>query len=205
MVRKIGSGLARDAHRFLSRLRRNCDGVAALEFGLLAPLLLVMLLGTIELGRAIMIDRKLGMVTSSVADVVAREKTLNASDVTALYAVADHIMKPWPSATLKIAIIPVKASPTNQNDVRVYAGTANRPSYHGAAQQSKCSTYSLPSNMLEKGASVIVVETSYQFTPLFNIISGLGTNWTDRAELAPRQSCVDFDGTNCLSNCWAGG
>jgi Flp pilus assembly protein TadG len=205
MVRKSGLGLVRDARTFIGQLRRNCDGVAALEFALLAPLLLLMLLGTIELGRAIMIDRKVGMVTSSVADVVAREKTMTTGDVTALYAVADHIMKPWSAAPLKIAIIPVKASPTNSGDVRVYAGTANRPSYHGAPQQSKCSTYTLPANMLEKGASVIVVETSYQYTPLFNIISGLTLNWTDKAELAPRQSCVDFDGTNCLSNCWAGG
>ncbi len=188
------------------RMLRNRQGVAAVEFGLIAPLLLLMLLGTIEVSRAISMDRKFGLVTSTIADLVAREKTLSAADVTAMYDVVQHMMAPWNAASLKIAIIPVKANPTNKNDTRVYATTANRPSLHGAAQMSKGATYSLTQDLLDAGTTVIVVESQYTFAPLFIQSIVGGATWTDRAILSPRNSCVDFDPpSNCVSGLWAGG
>lgn len=206
MSRVLLRRLSRKANIFGTKLRRDSKGVAAVEFGLLAPVLLIMLLGTIELSRAISIDRKFGLVTSTIADLVAREQTLRAADITAMYDIVDHLMKPWDSSVLKLSIIPVKANPANRNDTRVYAGTANRPTLHGAAQLSKCSTYPLTTDMLSSGASVIVVETSYAFKPLF-IGSIIGSStWTDKAMLTPRNSCVDFDSpSNCVANCWGGG
>ena len=206
MSRVLLRRLSQKASNFGTKLRHDSKGVAAVEFGLLAPVLLVMLLGTIELSRAISIDRKFGLVTSTVADLVAREKTLSSADVTAMYDIVNHLMKPWDASVLKLSIIPVKASPTNKNDTRVYAGTTNRPTLHGAAQLSKCSSYTLTTDMLSSGSSVIVVETSYAFKPLF-VGSIIGTStWTDKAILSPRNSCVDFDSpSNCVSNCWSGG
>lgn len=198
--------LAVKLRRNSARLRSNSEGVAAVEFGLLAPVLLVMLLGTVEVSRAISIDRKFGMVTSTIADLVAREKTLTSTDVQAMYQIVDHLMKPWDSSTLKLSIIPVKASPTNKNDTRVYAATTNRPTLNGAPIKSKCSTYTLATDMLSTSTSVIVVETSYNFTPMF-IGSIIGSStWTDKSVLSPRNSCVDFDApSNCVSSCWPGG
>ncbi|MEQ1577741.1 MAG: TadE/TadG family type IV pilus assembly protein [Hyphomicrobium sp.] len=198
--------LSRKANVLAARLRRNCEGVAAVEFGLLAPVLLVMLLGTVELSRAISIDRKFGLVTSTIADLIAREKSVTAADVTAMYDIVDHLMKPWDASTLQLAIIPVKSSPTNGADTKVYAATTNRPSLHGAPQAAKCAAYTLTANMLAPATSVIVIETSYSFRPMFvGSIIGSST-WTDKAVLSPRNSCVDFDSpSNCVSNCWAGG
>jgi Flp pilus assembly protein TadG len=189
-----------------AKLRRNSDGIAAVEFGLLAPLLLLMLVGTIEVSRAISIDRKFGLVTSTVADLIAREKTLTSTDVNAMYDVVQHMMKPWDATTLKISIVPVKSNPTNRNDTRVYASTTNRPSMNGAPQVAKGTVYPLTTDLLEQGTTVIVVESSYDYTPLFfqDIIGA--TTWKDKALLSPRNSCVDFDApSNCVSGLWAGG
>ena len=191
---------------FGSKLRKDSAGVAAVEFGLIAPILLLMLMGVIELSRAISIDRKFGAVTSTIADIVAREKTLNASDIAAMYDIVDHLMKPWDASTLKLAIIPVKSSPSNGSDTKVYAATTNRPTLHGAPLKAKCASYTLSANMLAPATSVIVVETTYQFTPLFSSSIIGSSTWTDKAVLSPRNSCVDFDSpSNCVSGCWAGG
>ena len=206
MSRISGQQFSQMAKHFGSRLCRNSAGTAAIEFGLLAPILLLMLMGVIELSRAISIDRKFGMVTSTIADIVAREKIVTAADVTAMYDIVDHLMKPWDSSTLKLAIIPVKSSPTNGADTRVYAATTNRPTLHGAPQAAKCNAYTLSANMLAPATSVIVVETSYQFTPLFSSSIIGSSTWTDKAVLSPRNSCVDFDSpANCVSGCWSGG
>lgn len=201
----VPGSLARSAQRVLSFARRLAGdkrGVAAVEFGYIAPVMLVMLLGTIEASRAVSMDRRFGLVTSMVADLVAREKTMTAADMNAIYDIVEHIMSPYDSSSLKIQVVPVKANPANVTDTKVYASTANRPSLHNAGQKAECAGYTLTTGLVSAGASVIVVETSYEFRPLLvGSVFGAAT-WNDKATLSPRNSCVDFDDDNCVSSCF---
>lgn len=192
MSRVSGRRLSRKFLVLTAKLRRNSAGVAAVEFGLIAPMLIFMLIGTIELSRAISIDRKFSLVTSTIADLVSRERSLTAADVTAMYGVVDHMMKPWSSSTLKIKIIPVKSNLVGGRTC-AYAQTANRPAFHGASQVAYAATYAVTANLMAAGTAVIVVESSYAFTPLFvGTIIGTQT-WTDKAILSPREGHVQFD------------
>lgn len=187
---------------FARRAVRDIGGVAAVEFGYLAPVMMLMLVGTVEVSRAVAMDRRFGLVTSMVADLVAREKSMTAADLNGIYNIVAHVMAPYDASTLKIKVIPVKANPNNATNTLVYAGTTNRPSYHGATLLAKCTTYTLTPGLVAAGASVIIVETSYNYTPLLtgNIIPA--STWTDKAILSPRNSCVDFDNDNCVSTCF---
>ena len=53
-------------HALIRVWRRN-DGMAATEFGILAPLLILMYLGTVEVSRAIDIDRQFTSATAMAA------------------------------------------------------------------------------------------------------------------------------------------
>ncbi len=64
---------------FAVRFARHSDGAAAVEFGFLAPLLLLMLLGTIEIGRAVNTDRHFTAAVGTAGDLVAREEFLGKS------------------------------------------------------------------------------------------------------------------------------
>lgn len=187
---------------FFKALARDARGVAAVEFGYIAPVMLLMLIGTIEVSRAVAIDRRFGLATSMVADLVAREKKMTAADLNAIYNIVAHVMSPYNAANLRIKVVPVKANPSNAASTLVYAATTNRPSYNGAAVPAKCSAYSLTAGLVAAGSSVIVVETTYGFSPLLtgSIISA--ATWSDKAILAPRNSCVDFDNDNCVSTCF---
>ncbi len=196
------------SHGLLRRLWRQSHGTAATEFAFLAPLLLLMLLGTVEIGRAVSMDRHFSMVTSSLGDLVAREEWLGTttSDATAnLNSIMDsiqHMMKPYDTSTLKVAVFQVRASPTNANDTRVDWSY----SHNGQTAPAKCAKYTLPSGIVDKGGSVIVVESSYVFHPLFaDFVPGItgDVTWTDKSLHSPRNSCVDYvEGDNCSSlNC----
>lgn len=198
MIDKVKNRLA----TFLKSIAADARGVAAVEFGYIAPVMMLMLVGTIEVSRAVAIDRRFGLATSMVADLIAREKKMTAADLNAIYNIVAHVMSPYSASTLKIKVIPVKASPSNAGTTLVYAATTNRPSYNGAAQPAKCSAYALTSGLVATGSSVIVVETSYNFTPLLTGSVMTASTWTDKAILAPRNSCVDFDGDNCVSTCF---
>lgn len=183
-------------------LRRDARGMAAVEFAAIVPIILLMLVGTVEVSRAVAMDRRFGLVTTMVADLVAREEKMSSADLTAIYKIVNQVMSPYDSSSLKISVVPVKASPSDASKTRVYASTANRPSYNGGLQISKCSSYSLASSLIAKGASVIVVEASYTYKPIFmNYLFG-SSAWTDKAYATPRHSCVDFDGDKCVSTCF---
>jgi len=75
--------------------RASCiKGVAAVEFALIAPILIAIWLGSNEFGQALMIDRRVTLTTSAVADLVAQSDVLTEADVDDYFGVADTLMAP---------------------------------------------------------------------------------------------------------------
>lgn len=188
-------------------LWRNVDGVAAVEFAFLAPLLMLMLLGTIELGRAINTDRHFTQAVSSTGDLVAREEYLGKSDSGAtsnlnnMMLSIKHLMQPYDASTLKLAVYSVKVSSTDANKAKVQW----RYSYNNMPVPAKCSDYTLPKDIAVKGGSVIVVDATYNFKSLFgSYVPGMtpSMTWKEKSFHIPRNSCVDYvSGDNCLDKC----
>jgi Flp pilus assembly protein TadG len=197
----------RKAYALLSSLRHDVRGVSAVEFGLIAPLLLLMLLGTIELGRAINNDRHFTSATNTAGDLVAREAQLGASSAEAktnldsMMLSIKQIMKPYDPATLKLSIFSVKASATDSSTGKVEWSYA----YNGGTAPAQCSQYALPANLIPKGGSVIIVDAKYQFKSLFgSYVPGMSPTmgWSEKSYHSPRNSCVDYvKGDNCISKC----
>jgi Flp pilus assembly protein TadG len=98
-------------------LRGDVRGAAAVEFGILAPVLMLILLGIIEGGRAINIDRQFTSAVNTAGDLVAREENLGTSSSAATANLNDmmesikHLMAPYDPSKLKIGIFSVQASP----------------------------------------------------------------------------------------------
>ena len=186
---------------------RNAKGSAAIEFAFVAPLLLLLLLATVEIGRAVNIDRHFTMATATAGDLVAREEFLGNSSTEAqtnlqsMMKSIEHIMQPYDASDLKMAIFSVRASTTDAADTRVEWVYP----HNGADGPAKCAPYTLPDGLIGKGGSTIVVESSYLFKPVFgDYVPGITGNmtWTDKSLHSPRNACVDYvKGDNCLWKC----
>lgn len=195
-----------DVARAVRTFGQDACGIAAVEFAFIAPIMLVMLLGAVEITRAVSIDRRLSVVTSMVADLVTRSPSqgsnsnpepLTADDVNAIYDVIAHAMSPFEAGPLTISIIPVASHPTDASNTVVYPATTNRPSYNGGEAPARCQSYPLPAGLLEANESVVVVEANYTFKPLFAGYLMNGVVWQERAIAKPRGAlCVDF-GDKC--------
>lgn len=187
----------------LRRFACNREGVAAVEFGYLMPVMMLMLIGSLEISRAVSMDRRFGLVTALVADMVAQERTMTAAQLNRIYGIADHLMAPYDTnaGNLRISITPVRAAPANAANVTVYASEVNRPPLRGGYNnKARNAAYAMTPGLLEAGATAIVVESAFTFKPLFAglvgfVHDGFGEiQWTDKAVLAPRQgNCVQFD------------
>ncbi len=189
---------------------RDKSGIAAVEFGLIAPVLLIMLVGVVEITRAVSIDRRFGQVTALVADLISREEVLKKEDLdglnasgkrTGIYGIVEHVMGVWGVSTLKLHVYPVRASEDDRNLIYLYADKSNRPSFgsNEISPKDVCDPYTgLTQDLLESQGTAIIVEGEYGYTPL--IAQGILSpkTWKDRAVLAPRSGCVSFEADTTL-------
>lgn len=194
-------------YEWLQSVRCDNRGTSAIEFGLVAPLLLLVMLGLVELGRAIATDRHFTAAINTAGDLVAREAQLGDSSSAAktnldsMMLSIKQVMKPYDPATLKLAIFSVKALATDNSKGTVEWSYG----YNGGSPPAQCSNYALPADMIPKGGSVIIVSGNYQFKSLFgSYVPGISPtmNWSEKSYHSPRNSCVDYvKGDNCISKC----
>ncbi len=192
----------------LRRGYRSHDGVAAVEFGLLAPVLLIMLVGTYEASRAISMDRRFNTITSTVGDLVSREQDMgdtqaeNVATAHAIMEVVQHVMEPYPHDTLEVEIMPVMAF-GDGTETKLYAPSYKYKNGTVSVSKARCTNYMLPDGLVAPGGSVIVIESKYTYKPseFATWLFGSSSDWEDKATHSPRHSCVDFEGNNCVVSC----
>ena len=93
----------------LKRFWRAKDGLAAVEFGMLAPVMAAMFLGSIEVCSALDCQQKVAGMASTAADLVAQETTVSDSDLSNVYAAVNSIVYPFSGSTVKIVNASVSA------------------------------------------------------------------------------------------------
>ena len=145
---------------------RDARGVSAIEFALIAPVLLVLYVGAVEIGNVLTIDRRVGLVGSTAADLVAQKKTTSDSELNDVGNAAKSILTPYSTSPLKIVLTSVVADQNNNGKVAwSYASNGGTP-------RAKNSPYTVPPGLTQANSSVILAEVTYDFSPLLNL-SGL--------------------------------
>ncbi|MCB1430467.1 MAG: pilus assembly protein, partial [Nitratireductor sp.] len=70
--------------RFLivgDRFREEVRGVAAVEFAFIAPIMILLFVGTIELSAGVATNRKLSRLSSTIGDLITQSQTLTTNDI----------------------------------------------------------------------------------------------------------------------------
>lgn len=88
----------------LRRFPGDAKGLAAVEFALIAPIMLVLFFGLVEVCNALNAHQKVTNVASTAADLVGQAKSLTASDMADVFAASGAIMTPFSSGDLSIVI-----------------------------------------------------------------------------------------------------
>lgn len=159
-----------------ARCRR---AVAGLEFALILPLGLIVLLGISEVSTALLIDRKITRATHIGADLVAQEKAMTAAKVTDLFTAMEAIIVPFPPGTY-MRITSVWQNPATSSIEVDWSEARN-----GAPDSG---SYALPAGLiLADGDSVIVSHVVYDYVPLFDGFIFGSFTIEDKSYLKPRR------------------
>ncbi len=89
--RNTAAGLACGLRRFI----RGRDGVAIVDFALVVPILVFLLLGGMEVGRYVLLNQKISRVAISSSDLMSQAKHAVVADVNQIFAAAEYTMKPF--------------------------------------------------------------------------------------------------------------
>jgi Flp pilus assembly protein TadG len=180
----------------MRRLHCNAEGVAAVEFALIAPIMFVLFVGAVEFSQAITVDRRVTQVASSTADLVAREKSTTTTNVSGIMEIIGHLMRPYDPTRLKVTVLDVSANINNAADTRVCWSYNHNG---GANTYTDDQPYTLPSGLVEAGSSVIVAEVTYDYQPLiFDYFIEAAFPLEERFFLKPRlSSYVEYNGKKC--------
>ncbi len=89
-----------------ARFGRKKDGIVSIEAALLFPMMIILLLGTIDVTHAISLKRKVAVAASAVVDLTTQESnTVLVNDLNEYIRAADAIMKPFDSSDIKVDLI----------------------------------------------------------------------------------------------------
>ena len=151
----------------IERWRRDTRGVAAVEFALILPIMLMLYVGCIEASVLITMDRKVQSVAGSVGDLVARsDDTISANLLNDYFQAASGILSPYPSETLKQVVTSVEIRLDGTTRVDWSRG------FNGGTARTTNASYSLPAEIkdIARGRYVIVAEASTSFQPLLGVV-----------------------------------
>lgn len=157
-------------HRLLRRFGGDGQGVAAVEFALIFPLLIFLYFGSIEAAALFTVDKRINSLSSTVGDLVSQwdpgDGDLTTSTMNDYMAASTGILSPYPSAGLQIVVTLVKVGSSDGTTTVLWskanaAGTAKTPgnSYSGLPASSAM-------NQLSRGGCVVAAEVSYSYLPM---------------------------------------
>lgn len=145
-----------------TQFMRDRRGVSAIEFAMIAPILILMYVGTAEIGNLLTVYRRTATVAATASDLTAQVKSVSTGDLQDIVSASSSILTPYDPAPLKIVLSSVVADQNNKTTVAwSYASKG--------AGRAVNSAYAVPAGLTEAGSSVIVAEITYAFTPLLDL------------------------------------
>ncbi|HUO11774.1 MAG TPA: TadE/TadG family type IV pilus assembly protein [Caulobacteraceae bacterium] len=163
------------------RLFHDARGVAAVEFALIAPLLLLLYFGVVELTQGAMTEQRAAHTASTIADLVAQDQTITAAQVSDIFSVGGTLMYPYPTTTLKMRVSSLTADA--HDNVTVAWSQAS-----GMTALTKGASVTVPANVISAGGSAIMGETQYTYTSVFGRILPQPVVFNEVYYLQPRLS-----------------
>jgi len=160
----------------IKRFGHAGDGLAAVEFALILPVLTALILGVTELSSALECRQRVTAVAAQSADLVAQYKTITTSQMNDVMTAMNQILYPFPSTSSKIVITSVTSDGNGGGKVAWSKGNS------GAAVRAVNTSVNLPAGLMTaytcsgsvctgcaNGAcSLVMAEVTYKYTSYSN-------------------------------------
>lgn len=146
------------------RFGRDRSGVAAVEFAIVAPLLLVLYLGGTDLSEGLEVNKKVSRSASILADLVARQLSVTPDLLKDMFAISETTLLPYNREKAGVRITAIKVA--DKPDINPLATVDWSRANAFETADKKGVTITVPQALRTPGAYYIKVEVSLDFKPL---------------------------------------
>lgn len=199
----------RRIRRSVRAFRRDGSGVAAIEFAMIFPLMLVAFFGTVEICAAVAVDRKVTLIARTLSDLTSQATAnLGDADLTGIFTYGIYIATPYSAAPMKGQISEIYVDTTGKATILWSKGATYSASSVTLTASTRNAgdnvTTVVPAALLVKQTYLIFSEVSYQYLPLGGtgyVVAKTGLPLSDVSYNRPRQNtCVAYNGVPALTN-----
>lgn len=146
---------------------RDCRGAIAVEFAVVAPVLVVLMVGTFEVTRYVLLHQKLDRMAVAASDLVSQGETITTAQLADIFSATGLIAEPFTIGADGVVIISSVYRTGGATRIvwqRFGTGSLSAASQLGAENADP----SFPAGFsLKDGESAIFAEVYYQFRPMF--------------------------------------
>lgn len=164
------------------RLSTDDGGVSAVEFALILPVMLLLYLGGVEVSQAVSADRKITLVTRTVADLTSRYSQVSDTDVNNILNAGAAIMEPFSSAPLQVTVTCLTIDSSGKATV-YWSRTMGGSPLHKVGD-----VVSLQSPLNAPNTSMIWSEVQYGYKPAIGYVISGTLDLKDSMYMRPRLS-----------------
>lgn len=165
--------------RRLIRFKRDENGLAAVEFAMLLPLMMTLYLGGFEVSQGVGAQRKTTLVSRTVADLVAQAKSVNDADMQNIFNAAIAVAAPYPRTPLKIVVSSVSIDATMR-------ATIAWSSAYNTAGRTVGDVVTVPTGLGAANSTLIWAEVTYGYKPAIGYVVSGTLNLKDQLYMRPR-------------------
>jgi Flp pilus assembly protein TadG len=181
--------LEREARRLLSD--RKC--VAAVEFALLLPVMLTLYIGSVEVSQALNVDRRVVLLSRTVADLTTQSSRISATDISGIVSAASSVLAPLSPGDARVRVTSVAISGSGSADPKVPNKAtvcwSSHSNWTAHARGAAMDTAQIPTALrTEVGTSIVLAEVQYPYTPVIGYVLTGTMTIGERIFMRPRLS-----------------
>ncbi|MBX9645510.1 MAG: pilus assembly protein [Xanthobacteraceae bacterium] len=181
------------ARRSASELLVDRSGLAAIEFAMIVPLMLLLFFGTDEFSSAVAVNRKVTLMARTVSDLTSQNISVTDAQLTNFFNASKAIMTPYPSTPVKATVSELYIDPATK--------VARVQWSKGAEPRGLGTSVTIPTALQVGGTYLIYSEVNYAFVPTIGYVMKSSITLKDFTFTRPRQSlCVMYATTVCTTS-----
>lgn len=176
--------------RVLGRFGGDRRGVSAVEFALLAPLMITLYVGCAEISDGVDADRKVSLTAAALANLAAQVTTISSTDMTNILDASSAIIAPYSTSQLSITLSCINID-ANRNATVKWSVTRGGTARSGSI--------TVPSALAVASTQLLLGEATYQYRPTVGYTVTGTLNLSDRMYMSPRITAPTYNSTSCSS------